>query len=82
MSKRKAELEDSHRADPEVPPMTPDEARECEVRPGCRAALFSSLGGSWGLASCFFATAQRRVRWASIPHASPSPAPQATFKDF
>ncbi|GBF90110.1 cyclic nucleotide dependent kinase [Raphidocelis subcapitata] len=31
MSKRKAELEDSHRADPEVPPMTAEEARECEA---------------------------------------------------
>ena len=30
-SKRKAELEDTHRGDPELPPMTPDEVRDCEV---------------------------------------------------
>ena len=31
MSKRKQELEDAHRADPVVPPMTPEEAREAET---------------------------------------------------
>ena len=31
-AKRKMELEDAHRGDPEVPAMTPEEVRECEVR--------------------------------------------------
>ena len=29
-SKRKAELEDAHKGDPEVPPMTAEEVKECD----------------------------------------------------
>jgi hypothetical protein len=50
-AKRKMELEDAHRGDPEVPAMTPEEVRECEVR-GLEAVGMQQagpLGGDWGV---------------------------------
>lgn len=90
-SKRKAELEDSHKGDPEVPKMTPEELKEAEVGEGGGWVLGGGVRqaapqGRWPRGQACGGRSRPRSCPLSLTPPPPNPpwrpARQTVFKDF